>query len=579
MIVLAYKIVKFVYGMLSVTEKSRYYANERNGAIMRRKRFPFIFLLAFATLATPFSNPLRADQNSPTVIFVFDASGSMWGRLEDKIKMDAAKDIMTGLLTELPAEVGVGLVAYGHRRKGDCTDVEMLVAPERGGGDKAAEAIRKLIPKGKTPLAAAFALIGSYLKQHEGDATVVLVSDGRDTCGGAPCNAAKKLRGHGGNIGIHVVGFDVSDRAAEQLRCIAGAGGGRYFQADTVEGLATTLSAVIDYTVTGPPLPEPPPKRLVEASPAQTKRVGAGDRGTVLPAPAPWVLLPPRYWLLLDAESGHEAARSSVDTVSVKPGTYQIAWKSSESAADEVKLSEVITVAAGDKIIVALDTGIHITVPEGVKAPYEWRLINSEQETVAAYKNNLDPQLVPAGSYHLLWRRSEHNLSEVDLGAVVIRPGELTELVIDHGIVVQLPAWLSPPYYYSLRDEQGHQFKLTEAGTQLLPPGVYQLSWKQSEFGFSEIKWGEVTVPAQGFTDVAVDSGLTILAGDSPPPYRIFAEDETGAWAEMADSWGPMPLPPGVYKIEMQERQQDGSRVTLVKELPIEKGQLLEIEM
>lgn len=546
---------------------------------MHGKRWCFIFLAAFSIFAAPCSSPPRADQNLSTIVFILDASGSMWGRLEDKVKIDAAKDVMTRLLPELPAEVSVGLVAYGHRRKGDCADIEMLSAPERGSGGKIAEAVRNLVPKGKTPLAAALSQVGSYLKQQEGDATVVLVSDGIETCGGDPCKVAGKLREQGIKLIIHVVGFDVSGAAVDQLQCIAEAGGGRYFQADTAASLAAALSAVSEHVTKGTALPQPPPKTVVEAAGAATKRIKVSGPGTVSLAPAPWVRMPPKYWLLVDAETGQEAARASSDSVRIKPGGYQIVWRQSEHGAGNVKLSEVVNIAGGDKVTVPLDTGIRITLPEGMKAPYQWRLIDLEQETVAAFKENLEPQLVPAGSYHLIWRQSEHGHSDVDLGEVVIQPGELKELVLDRGIVVKLPEWLKPPYYYSLCDDEGRRIRVNEVGAQLVPPGIYHLSWKQSEHGYSEIKWGEVVVAEKGFTEVSIDSGLTILAGDSPPPYRIFVEDETGAWAEMADSWGPMPLPPGVYKLEMQEQQHGGSRVTLVEELPIEKGQLLEIEL
>ena len=546
---------------------------------MHGKRLFFIFLAVFSMVATPCPSPLRADQNLSTIVFIFDASGSMWGRLEDKIKIDAAKDVMTRLLSELPAEVSVGLVAYGHRRKGDCADIEMLTAAERGGGAKTAEQVKKLVPKGKTPLAAALSQVGSYLKQQEGEATVVLVSDGIETCGGDPCNVARKLREQGIKVIIHVVGFDVSGAAVDQLQCIADAGGGRYFEADTVASLAAALSAVSEHVTKGTALPQPPLKPVVDAAGAATKRIKVSGPGTLSLAPAPWVRMPPKYWLLVDAETGQEAVRATSDSVRIKPGAYQIVWRQSEHGAGNVKLSEVVNMAGGDKVTVALDTGIRITVPEGMKAPYQWRLVDLEQETVAAFKENLDPQLVPAGSYHLIWRQTEHGHSDVDLGEVVIQPGKLEELVLDCGIVVKLPEWLKPPYYYLLRDDAERQIKIKEVGAQLVPPGVYHLSWKQSAHEYSEIKWGEVAVAEKGFTEVAIDSGLTILAGDSPPPYRIFVQDETGAWAEMADSWGPMPLPPGVYKLEMQATQESSSRVTLVEELPIEKGQLLEIEL
>jgi Ca-activated chloride channel family protein len=60
----------------------------------------------------------------------------MWGQIEGKAKIDIAKEVLTGLIKDLPAGVDVGLVVYGHRSKGDCNDVEEL-AP-LGAPDKAA---------------------------------------------------------------------------------------------------------------------------------------------------------------------------------------------------------------------------------------------------------------------------------------------------------------------------------------------------------------------------------------------------------------------------------------------------------
>jgi len=542
------------------------------------KRLLTVFVALFCLFASSCPGSPQAAETPPTLIFIMDASGSMNGRLEGTVKIAAVRKVMTNLLAELPAELNVGLVAYGHRRKGDCSDVEMLVPPAVGGAGKTAEAIAALLPKGKTALAAAFAQIGTYAKQQEGGVTVVLVSDGAETCGGDPCNVAKKLRQQGIQA-IHVVGYDVSGPAVDQLQCIAREGGGRYFQADSSEGLAAALGAVRDHVVTSAALPESSAKAAGSPAAAKTRRAKVTGAGTIVLAPAPWVQTPPMYWLLVDAETGQEIVRSKIDTARVNPGTYQIVWRQGEHGADEVRLSEVVRLESGDKITVPLETGLQLSVPKDIQAPFEWRLVNGEQETVAAFRGNLDPQLVPAGAYHLIWRQSEQGHSDVDLGQVVIQPGELKQVTIDHGITVQLPDWLKPPYYYSLLNEQGRSTRISQPGTQLLSAGVYQLSWKQTERGHSEIRWGEITVPEKGFTEIAIDSGLTILAGDSPPPYRIFAQDETGAWAEMADSWGPMPLPPGVYKLELQETQESSSRVTLVEELPIEKGQLLEIEL
>jgi len=77
----------------------------------------FLFTLLF---------PISVFAAKPTVLIIFDGSGSMWGQIEGKTKIELAKKAMTGVLKEFPEEVDIGLIAYGHRNKGDCNDIELL---------------------------------------------------------------------------------------------------------------------------------------------------------------------------------------------------------------------------------------------------------------------------------------------------------------------------------------------------------------------------------------------------------------------------------------------------------------------
>ena len=70
--------------------------------------------------------PDTSGQNANT-LFILDASGSMWGQINGKPKITIAKEVMSKLVPELPANNRTGLIAYGHRRKADCSDVETLV--------------------------------------------------------------------------------------------------------------------------------------------------------------------------------------------------------------------------------------------------------------------------------------------------------------------------------------------------------------------------------------------------------------------------------------------------------------------
>ena len=199
-------------------------------------------LLAAMFLCAPASN--AAAPNYPEVVFILDASGSMWGQAGGKAKIAIAKEVMAQAVPGLPAEVRLGLVVYGHRKKGDCADVEVLVAP--GSSDRAGllKKVRALSPKGKTPIAGSLKQTAEMLKFKENETTIVLVSDGMETCDADPCGVVKALKAGGIKFVLHVVGFDVDAKGKQQLTCLAQAGGGKYFSAGDAAGLLAALEAV-----------------------------------------------------------------------------------------------------------------------------------------------------------------------------------------------------------------------------------------------------------------------------------------------------------------------------------------------
>jgi Ca-activated chloride channel family protein len=77
----------------------------------------------------------------------------MWGEIDGQKKIEDAREVMARVVPALPPEVAIGLAAYGHRRKGDCADIEML--SPLGSTDKEGllAKVNALSPKGKTPLA------------------------------------------------------------------------------------------------------------------------------------------------------------------------------------------------------------------------------------------------------------------------------------------------------------------------------------------------------------------------------------------------------------------------------------------
>ncbi|MEO8601811.1 MAG: vWA domain-containing protein [bacterium] len=191
------------------------------------------------------------------LVFILDASGSMWGQVNREAKIAVARRVLKQVLASVPADTAVGLVAYGHRSKEDCADIELIAAPGTLSRAALAEKVEGLQPKGKTPITAAVTKVFDQLRGRERPTSVVLVSDGLETCGGDPCAAVRAARESGARFVLHVVGFDVGAVEVAQLECMAQAGGGLYLPAANADQLAAALNQAVAMT------PETPVGRLI----------------------------------------------------------------------------------------------------------------------------------------------------------------------------------------------------------------------------------------------------------------------------------------------------------------------------
>jgi len=189
-------------------------------------------------------NQIASAQSYPEVLFVLDASGSMQETAGRVTKMVAAKQVMQQIVPELNPQVRVGLVAYGHRHKGDCTDIEVLLPPGSTDRETLLRKVQALEPRGLTPISDALSLSIDLLKLKESETTVVLVSDGKETCHADPCKVVRKLKATGIKFVLHVVGFQVDPTARQQLECLAGEGGGKYLHASDPAGLLDSMKSI-----------------------------------------------------------------------------------------------------------------------------------------------------------------------------------------------------------------------------------------------------------------------------------------------------------------------------------------------
>jgi Ca-activated chloride channel family protein len=183
--------------------------------------------------------------NPQNILFIFDASGSMWGKIGATAKIQIAKETMGKLSDKISAGSKVGLIAYGHRSASDCNDIETIVPVSSFDMAKFNNTIKALNPKGKTPIAKSINHSLALIKGINDPVTIILVSDGLETCEGNACEIVKNARASGIKITMHVVGFGIAEKDLAPLECIAQAGGGQYFPANNADELASALEQTV----------------------------------------------------------------------------------------------------------------------------------------------------------------------------------------------------------------------------------------------------------------------------------------------------------------------------------------------
>lgn len=212
----------------------------------------FLLLCAFVIASLSIGQSKQNPEVPSPIIFIYDASGSMWGQMEGKTKMEIASTVLSKSIDDFAENQQIGLVAYGHRKKGDCRDVETLLPMTNTSKSSIAAAVKNIKPLGKTPLAHSASLVIDQLRKSKEKATIVLITDGIESCDGNICNVVTAAKKEGIDFKLHIVGFGLKKNETEQLRCAAKAGDGNYYDAANASGLGDAMSEVAGETIDNP---------------------------------------------------------------------------------------------------------------------------------------------------------------------------------------------------------------------------------------------------------------------------------------------------------------------------------------
>lgn len=207
----------------------------------------------------------RPPELAPEMVIVFDASGSMdysldaseaqiqqaQGAMEragplgalllgpamqalhrEPKRITSAKQATLAVVQKVPSDANIGLVLVDEcpaaRSQG-------YYAPAQRGS--LVSRIQGIAPRQGTPLADGIAKAGQMLDGVNRESLMLVVSDGRESCGGDPCAQAAALARAKPHLRINVV--DITGTGAGN--CVASATGGKVFTARNAEEVASMM--------------------------------------------------------------------------------------------------------------------------------------------------------------------------------------------------------------------------------------------------------------------------------------------------------------------------------------------------
>ncbi len=421
------------------------------------KLIPRRLLAALAVCASP------ALADEPSTIIVMDGSGSMWGQIDGRAKLEIARDTVADVLGQLSADQSIGLMAYGHRRKGDCGDIELMVAPATGTAADIANRVNTMRFLGKTPLSEAVRQAAEALNYGEEAANVVLVTDGLETCEADPCALGRDLEAAGFDFTAHVIGFGLTREEGAQVACLAENTGGRYIEARNASDLVVALANTIAATAPQPdPVPETPTALLATAGLVAVDQAPLGSMIDVA-----WTVSDPDRFDTItigrpDDDSYIYYVYAAVNPVGIQMpgevGNYELRYVSKDNFVVHRRPIEVtpapLVLNAPDQVVAGKFIPVQWQGPDAQFDNIRIRLPGDESYISYEYVAGQNPVLLTApaepGTYELVYMLNDAN-------PIISRLVEVLPIDSD---VAAVPATLSAP----AQTEAGEEFMVGWSG-------------------------------------------------------------------------------------------------------------------
>ena len=188
-------------------------------SVLKNIAFLIIFLLSFA-----FAKAQTTPQKT-RILFVFDASQSMYGRWDKGQKIQIATRLLREIVDSLKTaeNVEVALRVYGHQNNvtsdgRNCKDTKLEVPFSAKNHDKIIDRLGTIRPKGTTLIAYSLEQAAyDFPADKNSRNVIILITDGIEECDGDPCAVSLALQKRGVVLKPFVIGITGGSASGKTL--------------------------------------------------------------------------------------------------------------------------------------------------------------------------------------------------------------------------------------------------------------------------------------------------------------------------------------------------------------------------
>lgn len=185
-------------------------------------------------------------QTTTRVLFIFDASFSMYDKWDKTPKIDFAKKVLVELVDSLRTIPNVQMALrtlgadYPLYPKRNCEDTRLVVPFGPNNGFNIESQIKAIEPKGTTPIAYTLGKCADdFTTAPNCRNIIILITDGVEECGGDICEEAKELQQKGVLLKPFIIGIG-KENFSDAYSCV-----GKFFDVKQEEDFKNILKVVI----------------------------------------------------------------------------------------------------------------------------------------------------------------------------------------------------------------------------------------------------------------------------------------------------------------------------------------------